>query len=67
MLTLFSQIMVNVNVPYVLYRKGHGLQIEKCAIFRLFPVSFSDWRKHRPVFPPIRSVAFNRKLDLRFF
>lgn len=38
MLTLFSQIMINVNVPYVLYRKGHGLRVEWCALFRLFPV-----------------------------
>lgn len=38
MLTLFSQIMVNVKVPYVMYRKVHGLQIEWCELFRLFPV-----------------------------
>lgn len=38
MLTLFSQILVNVNVPYVLYRKGHGLQVAWSPVFRLFPV-----------------------------
>lgn len=39
MLTLFSQIMVNVKFPYVVYRKGAGLQIRSFALFKLFPVS----------------------------
>lgn len=38
MLTLFSQILVNVKFPYVIYRKGHGLQIQTFELFRLFPV-----------------------------
>uniref|UniRef100_A0A7G3B8Z5 Putative xanthine/uracil transporter n=1 Tax=Lutzomyia longipalpis TaxID=7200 RepID=A0A7G3B8Z5_LUTLO len=38
MLTLFSQVMVNVNVPVVKYRKGHGLETQPFALFKLFPV-----------------------------
>ncbi|XP_037924416.1 solute carrier family 23 member 2 isoform X2 [Hermetia illucens] len=38
MLTLFSQIMVNVSVPLLAYRKGVGLQITKFQLFKLFPV-----------------------------
>lgn len=39
MLTLFSQVMVNVKFPYVVYRKDAGLQIRSFALFKLFPVS----------------------------
>ncbi|KAJ6637191.1 Solute carrier family 23 member 2 [Pseudolycoriella hygida] len=38
MLTLFSQILVNVKFPYIVYRKGAGLQIQSFALFKLFPV-----------------------------
>ncbi|XP_043268108.1 solute carrier family 23 member 2 isoform X4 [Venturia canescens] len=38
MLTLFSQILVNVKVPIITYRKGDGLRIVWFALFRLFPV-----------------------------
>lgn len=38
LLTLFSQVMVNVNVPVLVYRKGQGFQIRSFAIFKLFPV-----------------------------
>lgn len=38
MLTLFSQIMSNVPVPILAYRKGHGLEIRQFQLFRLFPV-----------------------------
>lgn len=38
MLTLFSQVMVNVKFPYVVYRKGVGLEIRSFALFKLFPV-----------------------------
>lgn len=38
MLTLFSQIMSNVSVPVIAYRKGHGLEIRRFELFKLFPV-----------------------------
>lgn len=38
MLTLFSQIMCDVSIPIVAYRKGHGLEVRKFQLFRLFPV-----------------------------
>ncbi|KAH8307696.1 hypothetical protein KR044_009511, partial [Drosophila immigrans] len=38
MLTLFSQIMCDVSIPVVAYRKGHGLEIRQFQLFRLFPV-----------------------------
>lgn len=38
MLTLFSQVLVNVKVPIINYRKGHGLEIKYFALFKLFPV-----------------------------
>ncbi|XP_001358201.4 solute carrier family 23 member 1 [Drosophila pseudoobscura] len=38
MLTLFSQIMSNVSVPVVAYRKGHGFEVRQFQLFRLFPV-----------------------------
>lgn len=39
MLTFFSQIMVDVKFPFVVYRKGHGFQIRSFGLFKLFPVS----------------------------
>lgn len=41
MLTLFSQVMVNVKCPYVMYRKGNGFELKWFPLFRLFPVSDS--------------------------
>lgn len=38
MLTLFSQVLVNVSVPVPAYRKGVGLQIRMFPLFKLFPV-----------------------------
>lgn len=38
MLTLFSQVLVSITIPVVIYRKGHGLQVIKFALFKLFPV-----------------------------
>lgn len=38
MLTLFSQVMVNVNIPIVVYRKSVGFQIRYFQLFKLFPV-----------------------------
>jgi hypothetical protein len=38
MLTLFSQVLTNVEVPTVTYRKGVGLQVTWFALFKLFPV-----------------------------
>uniref|UniRef100_W8C4N8 Solute carrier family 23 member 2 n=2 Tax=Ceratitis capitata TaxID=7213 RepID=W8C4N8_CERCA len=38
MLTLFSQIMANVSVPFPAYRKGHGIEIRSFQLFRMFPV-----------------------------
>ncbi|XP_055902521.1 solute carrier family 23 member 1 isoform X2 [Eupeodes corollae] len=38
MLTLFSQIMVNISVPIVAYRKGSGLEVRQFHLFKLFPV-----------------------------
>lgn len=38
MLTLFSQILVNIEVPYPAYRKGHGIEWKTFQLFRLFPV-----------------------------
>lgn len=38
MLTLFSQIMVNISVPVVAYRKGSGLEVRQFHLFKLFPV-----------------------------
>lgn len=39
MLTLFSQIMVDVKFPLPVYQKGSGLKWEFFSIFKLFPVS----------------------------
>ncbi|XP_012278725.1 solute carrier family 23 member 2 isoform X2 [Orussus abietinus] len=38
MLTLYSQVMVNVECPFVTYRKGKGLRVIWFPLFRLFPV-----------------------------
>ncbi|GAB0094180.1 solute carrier family 23 member 1 [Sergentomyia squamirostris] len=38
MLTLFSQVMTNVTVPVVKYRKESGLETRPFALFKLFPV-----------------------------
>ncbi|XP_054725358.1 solute carrier family 23 member 2 [Anastrepha obliqua] len=38
MLTLFSQIMANVSVPFLAYRKGEGIEIRSFQLFRMFPV-----------------------------
>ncbi|XP_049305370.1 solute carrier family 23 member 2 [Bactrocera dorsalis] len=38
MLTLFSQIMANVPVPFPAYRKGHGIEMRNFQLFRMFPV-----------------------------
>lgn len=38
MLTLFSQVLTNVQVPTITYRKGEGLQVTWFALFKLFPV-----------------------------
>lgn len=38
MLTLFSQVLVNVRVPIPAYRKGVGMQIRMFPLFKLFPV-----------------------------
>ncbi|XP_011140392.1 solute carrier family 23 member 1 [Harpegnathos saltator] len=38
MLTMYSQIMVNVLVPFVTYRKSHGFQVVWFELFKLFPV-----------------------------
>ncbi|XP_020292832.1 solute carrier family 23 member 1 isoform X2 [Pseudomyrmex gracilis] len=38
LLTMCSQILVNVSVPCVIYRKGQGLHITWFELFKLFPV-----------------------------
>ncbi|OXU18741.1 hypothetical protein TSAR_000108 [Trichomalopsis sarcophagae] len=38
MLTLYSQVLVNVKVPIVVYRKGEGFKVVWFALFKLFPV-----------------------------
>ncbi|KAK0160844.1 hypothetical protein PV328_008210 [Microctonus aethiopoides] len=38
MLTVYSQLLVNVSCPIVVYRKGQGLKIVWFALFKLFPV-----------------------------
>ncbi|XP_014474516.1 PREDICTED: solute carrier family 23 member 1 isoform X1 [Dinoponera quadriceps] len=38
MLTTYSQILVNVPVPFVIYRKDHGLRLIWFELFKLFPV-----------------------------
>ncbi|XP_014234315.1 solute carrier family 23 member 2 [Trichogramma pretiosum] len=38
MLTLYSQVLVNVNVPIIVYKKNQGFKITWFALFKLFPV-----------------------------
>lgn len=38
LLTLFSQVMVDVQFPFIVYRKNQGLQIRWFSLFKLFPV-----------------------------
>ncbi|XP_053698851.1 solute carrier family 23 member 2 [Sabethes cyaneus] len=38
LMTLFSQIMTNIEIPTFKYRKGHGLQVGWFPLFKLFPV-----------------------------
>lgn len=38
MLTMYSQIMVNVPFPILTYRKGQGVRIVWFELFKLFPV-----------------------------
>lgn len=38
MLTLYSQILVNVKCPIVVYKRGQGVRIIWFALFKLFPV-----------------------------
>ncbi|XP_055379183.1 solute carrier family 23 member 1 isoform X2 [Condylostylus longicornis] len=38
MLTLFSQVLVNVSVPTITYRKNQGLVVTRFQLFKLFPV-----------------------------
>lgn len=40
MLTVYSQILVNVQVPMIVWRKTGGVQIVWCSLFKLFPVRF---------------------------
>lgn len=56
MLTLFSQVLVNIQFPYVVYRKGDGLQIRTFALFRLFPVN--------SYYLAIKNVAFDKNNNL---
>nr|XP_033331229.1 solute carrier family 23 member 1 [Megalopta genalis] len=38
MLTLYSQILVNVPFPILMYRKGQGIRVAWFDLFKLFPV-----------------------------
>ncbi|KAG8042724.1 hypothetical protein G9C98_005364 [Cotesia typhae] len=38
MLTVYSQLLVNVSVPLIVYRKSEGFKIIWFALFKLFPV-----------------------------
>ncbi|XP_058813991.1 solute carrier family 23 member 2 isoform X2 [Topomyia yanbarensis] len=38
LLTLFSQVLTNVQIPTVYYHKGHGIAIGWFSLFKLFPV-----------------------------
>lgn len=38
MLTMYSQILVNVPFPIIMYRKGQGLHVTWFELFKLFPV-----------------------------
>lgn len=62
MLTLYSQILVNVPLPVVTYRKGHGLKIVWFELFKLFPVFMpvnlngknAGYRSHSRVFEGVK-------------
>lgn len=41
LLTLFSQIMVNIKVPVLSYQKASGFKIVWFELFKLFPVLLS--------------------------
>lgn len=63
MLTLFSQVLVSVQCPYIMYRKGHGIEVGWFAIFKLFPV-----RVKEKFFLYALSISFISLLThLRFF
>ncbi|CAD6236875.1 GSCOCG00008275001-RA-CDS [Cotesia congregata] len=38
MLTVYSQLLVNVSVPLIVYRKSEGFKVIWFALFKLFPV-----------------------------
>ncbi|KAJ8681354.1 hypothetical protein QAD02_017141 [Eretmocerus hayati] len=38
MLTLYSQVLVNIKCPIIVYKRGQGLRITWFALFKLFPV-----------------------------
>ncbi|XP_048507532.1 solute carrier family 23 member 2 [Athalia rosae] len=38
MLTVYSQIFINVKVPILAWRKSSGFQVVWCSLFKLFPV-----------------------------
>ncbi|XP_015121949.1 solute carrier family 23 member 2 isoform X1 [Diachasma alloeum] len=38
MLTLYSQLLVEIRCPFIVYRKGEGLKIIWFYLFKLFPV-----------------------------
>ncbi|XP_076653662.1 solute carrier family 23 member 1 [Halictus rubicundus] len=38
MLTVYSQLLVNVSFPILMYRKGEGIKIVWFELFKLFPV-----------------------------
>ncbi|XP_057322165.1 solute carrier family 23 member 1 [Microplitis mediator] len=38
MLTVYSQLLVNVSVPMIVYRKNEGLKVIWFGLFKLFPV-----------------------------
>lgn len=46
MLTIYSQVMVNVQFPVITYKKESGIQIIWFSLFKLFPVSFIQFSKH---------------------
>jgi len=46
MLTLFSQVLREVNVPLLTYRNSNGFKIVWFQFFKLFPVSFLSPESH---------------------
>ncbi|KAL0127507.1 hypothetical protein PUN28_003055 [Cardiocondyla obscurior] len=38
LLTMCSQIMINVPFPFIAYRKGHGFRVIWFGLFKLFPI-----------------------------